>query len=131
TEQSRVGIGRLAELHDLRVYAAESYDRLVYGGEHRSIVSLPDMRERTIYLAGFSKAYAMTGWRVGYVCAPAEVIEQMMKIHQYTVMCVPTAGPYAALEAPRSGEGRALRMVAEYDRRRRVMWRRFDDLRLA
>ena len=131
TDEDRVGIARLAERHDLLVYADEIYDRLVYGGEHRSIVSLPDMRERTIYLAGFSKAYAMTGWRVGYVCAPAEVIEQMMKIHQYTVMCVPTAGQYAALEALRSGEGEVLRMVAEYDRRRRVMWRRFNDMGLA
>jgi len=131
TDEDRVGIARLAERHDLLVYADEIYDRLVYAGEHRSIVSLPDMRERTIYLAGFSKAYAMTGWRVGYVCAPAEVIEQMMKIHQYTVMCVPTAGQYAALEALRSGEGEVLRMVAEYDRRRRVMWRRFNDMGLA
>src|SRR5919204_861511 len=84
------GLARLAEEHDLLVYADEIYDRLVYGTEHHSIVELPRMKERTIYLAGFSKSYAMTGWRVGYACAPAEVIEQMMKIHQYTVMCVPT-----------------------------------------
>src|SRR5207253_11092331 len=88
-------------------------------------------RWRPAYLAVFSTAYAVTGWRVGYVCAPAEVIEQMMKIHQYTVMCVPTAGQYAALEALRSGEGEVLRMVAEYDRRRRVMWRRVNDMGLA
>jgi aminotransferase len=131
TDEDREGIARLAERHDLLIYADEIYDRLVYGGEHRSIVSLPGMRERTIYLAGFSKSYAMTGWRVGYACAPAEVVEQMMKIHQYTVMCVPTAGQYAALEALRSGESEVLRMVAEYDRRRRVMWRRFNDMGLA
>ena len=125
------GIAALAEEHDLLVYADEIYDRLVYGTEHRSIASLPGMKERTIYLAGFSKSYAMTGWRVGYACAPAAVIEQMMKIHQYTVMCVPTAGQYAALEALLSGESEVRRMVAEYDRRRKVMWRRFNDLGLA
>ena len=130
TEEDVAGIARLAEKHDLLIYADEIYDRLVYGREHRSIVSLPRMKERTIYLAGFSKSYAMTGWRVGYACAPAEVIEQMMKIHQYTVMCVPTAGQYAALEALRTGEDEVRRMVAEYDRRRQVMWRRFNDLGL-
>jgi len=125
------GIAALAQERDLLVYADEIYDRLVYGAEHRSIASLPGMKERTIYLAGFSKSYAMTGWRVGYACAPATVIEQMMKIHQYTVMCVPTAGQYAALEALLSGESEVRRMVAEYDRRRKVMLRRFNDLGLA
>jgi aminotransferase len=89
------------------------------------------MRERTIYLAGFSKSYAMTGWRVGYACAPGEVVEQMMKIHQYTVMCVPTAAQYAALEALREGEPDVARMVAEYDRRRQRMWERFNAMGLA
>src|SRR5919201_6580680 len=121
------GIAKLADEHDLLVYADEIYDRLVYGRAHRSIVSLPGMKERTVYLAGFSKSYAMTGWRVGYACAPREIIEPMMKIHQYTVMCVPTAGQYAALEAVRSGEPEVQRMVAEYDRRRQVMWRRFNE----
>ncbi len=124
------GIARLAAEHDLLVYADEIYDRLVYGTEHHSIVSVSEMKERTIYLAGFSKSYAMTGWRVGYACAPAEIVEQMMKIHQYTVMCVPTAAQYAALEALRSGEAEVQRMVAEYDRRRRYMWTRFNDLGL-
>jgi len=130
TDDDVHGLARLAEEHDLLVYADEIYDRLVYGGEHRSIISLPGMRERTVYLAGFSKSYAMTGWRVGYACAPAEVIEQMMKIHQYTVMCVPTAGQYAALEALRTGEDEVRRMVGEYDRRRKVMWRRFNEMGL-
>ena len=124
------GIARLAAEHDLLVYADEIYDRLVYGTEHQSILSQPDMKERTIYLAGFSKAYAMTGWRIGYACAPAEIIEQMMKIHQYTVMCVPTAAQYAALEALKSGEPDVQRMVAEYDRRRKYMWKRFNDMGL-
>jgi len=124
------GIARLAAEHDLLVYADEIYDRLVYGTEHQSILSQPDMKERTIYLAGFSKSYAMTGWRVGYACAPAEIIEQMMKIHQYTVMCVPTAAQYAALEALRTGEPEVQRMVGEYDKRRQYMWRRFNDMGL-
>ena len=124
------GIADLAREHDLIVYADEIYDRLVYGDEHGSIVTRPGMRERTIYLAGFSKAYAMTGWRIGYACAPAEVIEMMMKIHQYTVMCVPTAGQYAALEALRTGEPEVQRMVGEYDRRRVRMWERFNTMGL-
>ena len=124
------GIARLAEEHDLLVYADEIYDRLVYGTEHQSILSVSGMKERTIYLAGFSKSYAMTGWRVGYACAPAAIIEQMMKIHQYTVMCVPTAAQYAALEALATGEPEVQRMVGEYDQRRRYMWKRFNDMGL-
>jgi aminotransferase len=124
------GIARLAQEHDLLVYSDEIYDRLVYGTEHHSIVSIPGMKERTIYLAGFSKSYAMTGWRVGYACAPAPIVEQMMKIHQYTVMCVPTAGQYAALEAFRVGEPEVQRMVKAYDERRQYMWRRFNEMGL-
>ena len=124
------GIAALAKEHDLLVYSDEIYDRLVYGTEHHSILDEQDMKERTIYLAGFSKAYAMTGWRVGYACAPAEIIEQMMKIHQYTVMCVPTAAQYAALEAMRGGEAEVQRMVAEYDQRRRRMYERFNAMGL-
>ncbi|MGH2450741.1 MAG: pyridoxal phosphate-dependent aminotransferase [Candidatus Limnocylindria bacterium] len=125
------GIAAIAREHDLIIYADEIYDRLVYGTEHRSIVSESGMKERTVYLAGFSKSYAMTGWRVGYACAPPEVVEQMMKIHQYTVMCVPTAGQYAALEALRSGEDDVRRMVGEYDRRRKRMWQRLNEIGLA
>jgi len=124
------GIARLVAEHDLLVYADEIYDRLVYGTEHQSILSQPDMKEHTIYLAGFSKSYAMTGWRVGYACAPAEIIEQMMKIHQYTVMCVPTAAQYAALEALNTGEPEVQRMVGEYDKRRTYMWGRFNAMGL-
>jgi aminotransferase len=125
------GIARLAVEHDLLVYADEIYDRLVYGTEHQSILSQPEMKERTIYLAGFSKSYAMTGWRVGYACAPAEIIEPMMKIHQYTGMCVPTAAQYAALEALKTGEPEVQRMVAEYDKRRKYMWGRFNAMGLS
>ena len=124
------GIAALAKEHDLLVYSDEIYDRLVYGAVHHSILDEAGMKERTIYLAGFSKAYAMTGWRVGYACAPAEIIEQMMKIHQYTVMCVPTAAQYAALEAMRNGEAEVQRMVAEYDKRRRRMYERFNAMGL-
>jgi aminotransferase len=124
------GIAALAREHDLLVYSDEIYDRLVYGTAHRSILDEAGMKERTIYLAGFSKAYAMTGWRVGYACAPAEIIEQMMKIHQYTVMCVPTAAQYAALEALRTGEAEVRRMVAEYDDRRKRMYGRFNGMGL-
>jgi aminotransferase len=124
------GIARLAHTHDLLVYSDEIYDRLVYGAEHRSILGEPGMKERTVYLAGFSKSYAMTGWRIGYTCAPPAALEQMMKIHQYTVMCVPTAAQYAALEALRSGEPEVQRMVASYDERRKVMWRRFNEIGL-
>jgi aminotransferase len=124
------GIAALAREHDLVVYADEIYDRLVYGTSHRSILDEAGMKERTIYLAGFSKAYAMTGWRVGYACAPAEIIEQMMKIHQYAVMCVPTAAQYAALEALQHGEPEVVRMVKAYDERRQYMWKRFNDMGL-
>jgi aminotransferase len=124
------GIARLADDHDLLIFADEIYDRLVYGIEHHSIVGLPGMKERTIYLAGFSKSYAMTGWRVGYACAPAEIVEQMMKIHQYTVMCVPTAAQYAALEALQNGEAEVQKMVKAYDERRQFMWKRFNDMGL-
>ncbi len=124
------GIAALAREHDLLVYSDEIYDRLVYGTQHRSILDEPGMKERTVYLAGFSKAYAMTGWRVGYACAPAEVIEQMMKIHQYTVMCVPTAAQYAAIEAMRNGEAEVQRMVGEYDKRRKRMYGRFNAMGL-
>ncbi len=130
-EADVAGIAALAREHDLLVYSDEIYDRLVYGTEHRSVLSQPGMRERTVYLNGFSKAYAMTGWRVGYACAPAAIVEQMMKIHQYTVMCVPTAAQYAAIEALDHGEDDVLRMVAEYDRRRKLVWSRFNAMGLA
>jgi aminotransferase len=124
------GIADIARERDLIVYADEIYDRLVYGTEHESIITREGMKDRTVYLAGFSKAYAMTGWRIGYACAPAEVIEQMMKIHQYTVMCVPTAGQYAALEALSNGESEVVRMVAEYGRRRTRIWERLNKMGL-
>lgn len=114
-------IAAVAERHDLLVLSDEIYDRLTYGFEHTCFSSLPGMRERTVLLGGFSKDYAMTGWRVGYACAPAELLEAMMKVHQYVIMSAPTASQAVALEALRSGEQHVQAMVAEYDCRRRVI----------
>jgi aminotransferase len=114
-------IAELAERHDLLVYSDEIYDRLVYGVEHTCFAALPGMRERTVVLGGFSKAYAMTGWRLGWMAGPADVIAASRKVHQYTIMSAPTMSQYAGLEALRSGEAEVQRMVAEYDRRRRVL----------
>lgn len=114
-------VAELAERYDLLVISDEVYERLVYGVEHTCFASLPGMKERTIHLSGFSKAYAMTGWRIGYAAAPEEIIEGMMKIHQYTMMCAPTMGQMAAIEALKSGDEQVEEMVADYDKRRRVM----------
>ncbi len=114
-------IGKLAQEHDLLVISDEVYSRLVYGQEHASIVAQPGMRERTILVDGFSKAYAMTGWRIGYVCAPAHILEAVLKVHQYAIMCAPTMSQAAALEALLHGEDDVQRMVAEYDGRRKLI----------
>ncbi len=108
--------------HDLIVLSDEIYSELTYGGKtHVSIASLPDMKERTILINGFSKAYAMTGWRLGYACGPEEVIRQMVKIHQYCIMCAPTTSQYAAVEALRNGDEDVARMRESYDERRRFV----------
>jgi aminotransferase len=107
--------------HDLWVISDETYDRLVYSHEHVCFSALPGMRERTVLLGGFSKAYAMTGWRLGFAAAPSSVLEEMMKVHQYVMMSAPSAAQYAALEALRSGEEDVRGMVSEYDRRRRLV----------
>lgn len=114
-------IARFAVEHDLLVISDELYDRLVYGVEHVCFSSIPGMQERTVLLGGFSKAYAMTGWRLGYVAAPAPLLEAMMKVHQYVMMSAPTAAQYAGIEALRSGEEDVRGMVGEYDRRRRLV----------
>ena len=114
-------LARIAVRHDLLAYSDEIYDRLAYGSyRHRALSSLPGMRDRTILMGGFSKAYAMTGWRVGYVCAPAAILEGIVKVHQYGIMSAPTVAQDAALEALRYGEPDVERMRAEYDRRRRM-----------
>jgi aminotransferase len=114
-------IAEVAERNDLLVYSDEIYDRLVYGVEHTCFASLPGMRERTVLLGGFSKAYAMTGWRVGYVAAPAAIAKEIRKVHQYAIMCAPTVSQWAAVEALKAGEPDVQRMRAEYDRRRQVI----------
>jgi len=114
-------IAQLAEKYDLIVLSDEIYDRLVYGMEHTCFASLPGMRDRTLLLGGFSKAYAMTGWRIGYVAGQAGIIGQIFKVHQYAIMCAPTTGQIAAIEALRNGEEHVQRMVAEYGRRRKLV----------
>ncbi|HVA84968.1 MAG TPA: aminotransferase class I/II-fold pyridoxal phosphate-dependent enzyme [Candidatus Saccharimonadales bacterium] len=124
-------LARIAVRHDLLVYSDEIYDRLAYGDyRHRAASSLPGMRERTILMGGFSKAYAMTGWRVGFLCAPAGILEGIVKVHQYTIMSAPTTAQDAALEALRSGEPDVERMLAAYDRRRRILVDGFNALGL-
>jgi aminotransferase len=115
-------LARIAERHDLLVYSDEIYDRLAYGTyRHRMFSSLPGMRERTIVMGGFSKAYAMTGWRVGWLAAPAPILEGIVKVHQYGIMSAPTVAQDAALEALVNGEADVERMRGEYDRRRRLV----------
>jgi aminotransferase len=114
-------LARIAERHDLLVYSDEIYERLAYGSyRHRAFSSLPGMKERTILMGGFSKAYAMTGWRVGWLAAPAHVLEGIVKVHQYGIMSAPTVAQDAALVAIEEGEPDVERMLAEYDRRRRL-----------
>ena len=116
-----IEISQLAEKYDLLVISDEIYDRLVYGVEHVCFAALPGMRERTVTLGGFSKDYAMTGWRVGYAGGPAEILGAMRKVHQYTIMSAPTMSQRAAIEALHSGEEYVQKMVAEYDRRRKLI----------
>jgi len=115
-------LARIAERHDLLVYSDEIYDRLAYGSyRHRPMSALPGMRDRTVLMGGFSKAYAMTGWRVGWLAAPQPILEGIVKVHQYTIMSAPTTAQDAALVALTEGEADVDRMVAEYDRRRRLL----------
>ncbi len=124
-DESLAGIAEIARERDLLVISDEIYAELVYEGGHTSIAGLPGMRDRTVVINGLSKAFAMTGWRVGFVCAPAELAYQMNKIHQYTIMCAPRQGQVAATEALKRGRENGyqdvLTMRASYDRRRRLM----------
>jgi aminotransferase len=115
---------------DLLMVADEVYAELHYNGDHVSMASLPGARERTLLLGGFSKAWAMTGWRLGFAAGPAEIIEAMTKLHSYTTMCPPTMAQEAAVEALRSCDGEVERMRREYDQRRRVMVKRLNDMGL-
>lgn len=124
------GIADLIIKHDLLVITDEIYDRLTYdeNEDHVSIISLPGMKERTIYINGFSKAYAMTGWRLGYCAGPEEIVQQMTKIHQFTIMAAPTMSQYAGLEALHHAESDVLEMRESYNQRRRFLLSELDRL---
>jgi len=121
TREVLIEIARIAEKHDLVVISDEVYDQLVYGIKHTCFPSLPGMKSRTVLLGGFSKDYAMTGWRAGYACGPADIIKGLVRIHQYTIMSAPTMSQIAALEAIRHGQKYVEEMRAEYDRRRKLI----------
>ncbi len=130
---SREQLEKIAEFcreKDLLVLSDEIYSELTFDGVHTSIASLPGMRERTVFLHGFSKAFAMTGWRIGYACGPAALIDAMMKIHQYSMMCVSTIAQEAAIEALNHGWDEVLKMREQYHRRRDLVVRRFNEIGL-
>ena len=116
--------------HDIYVLSDEIYAELTYKGEHVSIASLPGMKERTIVINGFSKSYAMTGWRLGYACGPANIIAQMTKIHQFAIMCAPTTSQYAAIEALKNGDDDVRSMCEAYNQRRRFLMSEFEKMNL-
>lgn len=124
-------VAKIVIEHDLYVISDEIYAELTYLDDHVTIASLPGMRERTVLINGFSKAYSMTGWRLGYACAPAAILEQMLKIHQYAIMCAPTTSQYAAVEAVRNGDADVKEMREEYNGRRRYLVKRLRDMGLS
>ena len=127
-----VEIAKIAIEHDLIVVSDEIYARLTYDTEHTCLASLPGMKDRTVLIGGFSKAFAMTGWRVGFTLANADITEAMLKVHQYTMMCAPIMGQLAAVEALKDSNNKEVEdMLAEYDRRRRVIVKGFRDLGLS
>jgi aminotransferase len=123
-------IAEVAKKYDLLVLSDEIYHRLVYGVEHVCVASLPGMWERTVHVGGFSKSYAMTGWRVGFIAGPQEIISAVAKVHQYVIMCAPTIAQYAAIQALKHGEQDVQDMVAEYDRRRQLIVKGFNSIGL-
>jgi aminotransferase len=124
-------IAELCVRHNLVVLTDEIYSELTFeGGAHSSIATCPGMRERTVFLHGLSKAFAMTGWRIGYACAPAPLIEAMMKIHQYSILCAPIMGQDAAIEALERGDESVAKMRREYERRRNFITRALNDMGL-
>jgi len=130
TRDKLLEMAEVAQRRNLLVISDEIYARLVYGIEHTCFATLPQMKERTVFLGGFSKAYAMTGWRVGYAAASKKVIAAMTKIHQYTIMSASTMGQIAAIEALKSGEDSITEMVEDYNRRRMVMVKGLRNIRL-
>ena len=123
-------IAKICVEKDLIVMSDEIYSELTYCGNHVSIASLPGMKERTIVINGFSKAYAMTGWRLGYACGPTEIIRQMTKIHQFAIMCAPTTSQYAAVDALKNGDDDVKMMRESYNQRRRFLMNAFKEMNL-
>jgi aminotransferase len=129
--QKLLDLAAVAKRHKLIVISDEIYARLTYGTEHTCYASLPGVKENTVLLGGFSKAYAMTGWRIGYAVAPKEIIAAMTKIHQYTIMSAPTPAQVAAIEALKAGEPDVVEMVEDYNRRRKVIVKGLNDIGLS
>ncbi|NMA65439.1 MAG: aminotransferase class I/II-fold pyridoxal phosphate-dependent enzyme, partial [Clostridiaceae bacterium] len=125
-----IAISEIAKQHDLIVIADEIYDKLTYIGEHTCMSSLPGMKERTILLNGFSKSYAMTGWRVAYACGNPDFVGAMTKIHQYSILCAPITAQMAALEALKNGQPAMYKMIQQYNRRRNLVVKSFNDMGL-
>lgn len=123
-------IAKIIQEKDIFVISDEIYSELTYSGDHVTIASLPGMKERTILINGFSKAYAMTGWRLGYACGPRPIIEQMVKIHQFAIMCAPTTSQYAAVEAMKNGDEDVAQMRESYNQRRRYLLHAFEEMGL-
>ena len=130
SREEMLKIAALARQHDLLVLSDEIYARLIYGVEHVCVASLPGMWERTVHVGGFSKSYAMTGWRIGFIAGPQEIMAAIAKVHQYVIMCAPTVAQYAAIQALKHGEPDVQRMVAEYDRRRQFIVKGFNSIGL-
>ena len=130
TREELKDIAKVCVEKDIFVLSDEIYSELTYSGDHCSIASLPGMQERTILINGFSKGFAMTGWRLGYACGPEEIITQMTKIHQFCIMCAPTTSQYAAVEALRNGDKDVSMMRESYDQRRRFLMNEFREMGL-
>jgi len=131
TKDELIQIADMARRHNLMVISDEVYGRLVYGIEPTCFATLPEMKEHAIILSGFSKAYAMTGWRIGYAAASSEIIEAMTKIHQYTMLCAPIMGQMAAIEALKEGDDEIESMISDYDQRRRFILKGLRDIDLS
>lgn len=130
TREDLEPIAEVVKKHDIFVLSDEIYSELTYKDKHVSIASLPGMKERTLVINGFSKSFAMTGWRLGYVCAPREIAEQMLKIHQYAILCAPTNSQYAAIEGLRHCEDEVQEMRTAYNQRRRFLMHEFKRMQL-
>ncbi len=130
TKEDLVPVAEVVKRHDLYVISDEIYSELTYQSDHVSIASLSGMRDRTLVINGFSKGFAMTGWRLGYVCGPAAIVEQMFKVHQYAIMCAPTTSQYAAVEALKSCDDEVQEMRTAYNQRRRYLIHEFRRMKL-